>query len=90
MDWKDRTDEEIFSDVSEEAGSQLAYARGIEIQRRLHLLQHRAIEAQIMAVNEQRLAIKEMRRQSTFMMWSVIGTFHTALVSLAATVLHLF
>ena len=92
IDWAAKKDEEAFCG-SEQPGSQFAYERGLEIQRRLYLLQKTAAEQQVMAIAEQREAtvaqreaIAEMRRQSTIMFWSVIGIFATALVTLAAAI----
>jgi hypothetical protein len=90
IDWAAKQDEEVFGG-SEQPGSQFAYERGLEIQRRLYLLQKTAAEQQVLAIAEQREAtmaqreaIAEMRRQSTIMFWSVIGIFVTALVTLVA------
>lgn len=90
VDWRKMQDEAVF-DGGEQPGSQYAYDRSIEIQRRLYLLQKTAAEQQLLAIAEQReataaqrVAIAEMRWQSKMMFWSVIGVFLTALVTLLA------
>lgn len=92
--WSKRTDEQVFGQVGEEPGSQASYWRDIEIRRRLYALEKQAVEAQLAATNEQRAAIQaqrdavaEMRRQSTLMLWSVVGVFVTAVVTLVAALL---
>lgn len=90
-DWSKWTDEQVFGQVGEQPGSQASYWRDVEIKRRLYVLEKQALEAQLSATTEQRAAIQaqrdavaEMRRQSTLMLWSVIGVFVTAVVTLAA------
>jgi len=90
-DWGSKTDEQVFGGVHEQDGSQYAYWRDIEIKRRLYLLQKQSLDAQIAATEAQRQAtaaqekaVDVMHRQSRIMLWSVIGVFLTALVTLVA------
>lgn len=97
-DWSNRSDDEVFGGASEQPGSQASYWREIEVKRRLYELQRRALDEQIRAtasqrdaIDSQRQAIKaqndavaEMRNQSKLMLWSVVGIFVTALVTLAS------
>lgn len=82
-DWTKRTDEVFFSKVGEQNNSQAAYLRDIEIKRRVYLLQKDLLNAQIDAVATQKAATTEAVRQSTFMLYSTIGVFLTALIALA-------
>ncbi len=90
-DWTEKTDDEVFSTPGEDPGSRASYWRDTEIRRRLYQLEKKALERQIQAIDEQREATKsqrdainEMRRQSTIMLWSVVGIFVTAIVTLVA------
>ena len=87
-DWTKRTDEEVFSKVGEQIDSQAAYWRDIEIKRRIYLLQKDLLNAQIDAVATQKAATTEAVKQSTFMLYSTIGVFLTALITLATAYFH--
>ena len=87
-DWSKRTDDEVFSKVGEQGESQAAYWRDIEIKRRVYLLQKDLLNAQVDAVATQKAATIEAVRQSTFMLYSTIGVFLTALVTLATAYFH--
>jgi hypothetical protein len=87
-DWTKRTDDEVFSKVGEEGSSRAAYWRDIEIKRRVYLLQKDLLNAQIDAVATQKAATSEAVKQSTFMLYSTIGVFLTALVTLATAYFH--
>jgi hypothetical protein len=94
-DWSTWDDDRVFKNASEQPGSQASYWRETEIKRRLYLLQRQAVQAQLAATaaqadatTAQREAIAEMKRQSNMMLWSVIGVFLTALVTLAAAFIH--
>ena len=82
-DWTKRTDEKVFSEVGEQIDSQAAYWRDIEIKRRVYLLQKDLLNAQIDAVATQKTATTEAVKQSTFILYSTIGVFLTALIALA-------
>lgn len=90
-DWTGKTDEQVFGAASEQPGSQSSYWREIEIKRRLYILQKDALQAQLDVIAQQkdateaqREAIAEMRSQSRILLWSVIGIFATALMTLIA------
>lgn len=90
-DWTKKSDGDVFGRASEQPGSQASYWRDIEIRRRLYLLekanlelQHKVLDAQLLAVDEQRTATGQMAHQSNLMLASVIGIFVTALFTLAA------
>lgn len=90
-DWTKWPDKDVFGSAGEQPGSQASYWRDIEIKRRLYLLQRESLNAQIDATAAQReaiaaqyTAIQEMRNQSKFMLYSVIGIFVTAIVTLIA------
>ena len=90
-DWTRWTDEDVFGKAGEEPGSQASYGRDIEIKRRLYLLQKDSLQGQVAATAAQRdatvaqrEAIAELRRQSNFLLWSVVGVFLTAVVTLIA------
>ena len=83
-DWTTKTDEEIFAAVGELLNSQASYRRDIEIKRRLFLLQRHLLKAQIEAVGTQKAATQEAKHQSTFMLFSTIGIFVSALIMLLA------
>lgn len=90
-DWSQKSDDEIFKNASEQPRSQAAYWRSTEIQRRLYLLQQQLLQAQLDATavqrdasETQREATAVMKRQATIMLWSVIGIFATAIMTLAA------
>ena len=87
-DWTKRTDEQVFSKVGEQIDSQAAYWRDIEIKRRVYLLQKDLLNAQIDAVATQKAATTEAVKQSTFMFYSTIGVFLTALITLATAYFH--
>jgi hypothetical protein len=87
-DWTKRSDEEVFSKVGEQPDSQASYWRDIEIKRRVYLLQKQLLHAQIDAVETQEAATTEAVKQSTFMLYSTIGVFLTALVTLATAYFH--
>jgi hypothetical protein len=87
-DWTKRTEDEVFSKVGEEGASQAAYWRDIEIKRRVFLLQKDLLNAQIDAVATQKAATIEAVKQSTFMLYSTIGVFLTALITLATAYFH--
>jgi hypothetical protein len=87
-DWTKRTEEQVFSKVGEESQSQAAYWRDIEIKRRIYLLQKDLLNAQIDAVATQKAATTEAVKQSTFMLYSTIGVFLTALITLATAYFH--
>jgi hypothetical protein len=87
-DWTKRTEEEVFSKVGEEGQSLAAYWRDVEIKRRLYLLQKDLLNAQIDAVATQKAATTEAVKQSTFMLYSTIGVFLTALITLATAYFH--
>ncbi len=87
-DWTKRTEEEVFSKVGEESESKAAYSRDIEIKRRVYLLQKDLLNAQIDAVATQKAATTEAVKQSTFMLYSTIGVFLTALITLATAYFH--
>jgi hypothetical protein len=80
-DWTERTDEDVFLKVGEQCESQTAYWRDIEIKRRLYLLQKSLLNAQINAVETQKIAIAVSKRQSTFMLISAVGALATAIVT---------
>jgi hypothetical protein len=82
-DWTKRTDEQIFTGVGEEPGSPASYWRDIEIKRRLFFLQKELLRAQIEAVETQKNSTTETAKQSTYMLYSTVGVFLTALVTLA-------
>lgn len=91
IDWQNREEDLVFGGTGEQEGSQASYQRKIEIQRRLYLLQKDALQAQLAviatqreATTAQREAIAEMRSQSRIMLWSVVGIFATAIVTLIA------
>jgi hypothetical protein len=95
-------DDDVFGKAGEQPGSQMSYYRDIEIKRRLYILQRQALEGQIEAIQEQRNAIQEqrnatrlqkeaiveMRTQSRYLLWSVVGVFATALITLAVSLIH--
>jgi hypothetical protein len=87
-DWTRRSDDEVFSKVGEQGQSPAAYLRDIEIKRRVYLLQKDLLNAQIDAVATQKAATTEAVRQSTFMLYSTIGVFLTALIALATAFVH--
>ena len=87
-DWTKRTDEEVFSKVGEQIDSQVAYWRDIEIKRRVYLLQKDLLNAQIDAVATQKAATTEAVKQSIFMLYSTIGVFLAALITLATAYFH--
>jgi hypothetical protein len=87
-DWTKRTDEEVFSKVGEEPGSVASYWRDVEMKRRVYILQSKLLEAQIDAVATQKDATAESVKQSTFMLYSTVGVFLTALVTLATAYFH--
>lgn len=81
--FKEMSDDSLFRG-SEQPGSQNAYYRDTEIRRRLYVLQNEALKAQVAATQTQRQAISEMQSQSRIMLWSVIGIFASAVVTLLA------
>lgn len=90
-DWSRKTDDEVFKNASEQAGSQASYWRDTEIRRRLYILEKENLDMQrhllkvsIDAGQQQKSAIAEMRRQSTFMLLSVIAAFLAAAFTLLA------
>jgi len=87
-DWTKRTEDEVFSKVGEQGESMTAYWRDVEIKRRVYLLQKDLLNAQIDAVATQKAATTEAVRQSTFMLYSTIGVFLTALITLATAYFH--
>ena len=87
-DWTKRSDEEVFSGAGEQPESQASYWRDIEIKRRVYLLQKQLLYAQIDAVETQKAATTEAVKQSTFMLYSTIGVFLTALITLATAYFH--
>lgn len=89
-DWTTKADDQVFTQASEQPGSQASYWRETEIKRRLYLLekenlhlQARLLRAQQDSVAEQRASTAQMAEQSRLMLFSVIGVFLTALVTLA-------
>jgi hypothetical protein len=82
--WTTKTDEEVFAGAGEQPGSQASYWRDIEIKRRLFLLQKDLLTAQIDVVGTQKAATEEAQKQSTFMLFSTIGIFMTALITMLA------
>src|SRR5258708_7031043 len=78
----------VFSGVGEESESKAAYSRDIEIKRRVYLLQKDLLNAQIDAVATQKAATTEAVKQSTFMLYSTISVFLTALITLATAYFH--
>lgn len=54
----------------------------MEIRRRLYVLQNDALKAQMAATEAQKEAIAVMERQASFMFWSVVGIFATAVITL--------
>ena len=90
-DWSKWTDDQVFKNPGEQPGSQASYWRDTEIRRRLYILQQQALQAQIDAAAvqadataAQRETIVVMKGQSQIMLWSVIGIFATAVVTLIA------
>jgi len=86
--WTKRTDAQVFESPGEQPGSQSSYWRDIEIKRRLYLLQKELLEAQLDAVETQKNSTFEAKKQSTYMLYSTIGVFLTALVTLATAYFH--
>lgn len=97
-DWTKLPDKDVFGGAGEQPGSQAAYWREIEIQRRLYLLQRELLAAQVeataaqkAAVDEQRAATAEQRQaigimkgQSRLMLASTIAAFLAAAATLGA------
>ena len=84
MGWQEASDDEVFVGGAETPGSQRAYDRSLEAQRRVLALQREAVKVQIDATAAQREAIAEMRKQSNILVASVIGVFLTAVVTMIA------
>jgi hypothetical protein len=80
--WQEFQTDQLFGQVGEQPGSQTSYERDVEIKRRTYVLESELLAAQIATVKEQSAAVAEMRRQSTFMLWSTIAAFATALITL--------
>lgn len=90
-DWSKWTDDQVFKGASEQPGSQASYWRETEIKRRLYILQQASLDAQLKATaaqveatTAQREAIAVAKQQSRIMLWSVLGIFATAVVTLIA------
>jgi hypothetical protein len=81
-DWTKRTDNEVFTGAGEQPGSQASYWRDIEIKRRLFFLQQDLLRAQLAAVETQKTSTIETAKQSTYMLYSTIGVFLTAVITL--------
>lgn len=79
-DWTRKRDDDLFA-AHEMPNSQMSYWRETEIKRRLYLMQKENLEQQARAISAQEGATAEMKRQSTIMMWSVVGIFATAVIT---------
>jgi len=86
QDWTKLTDEQVFTAVGEQAGSQASYWRETEIRRREFLLTQQVLKAQIASAEAQQSATLVMKRQATVAVWSTVFAAASALAALATAV----
>lgn len=93
---KDWSDDQVFGGAGEQPGSQASYYREVEMRRRQYILEREllnsqlaATEAQNRAVEAQREATAEARRQSSYILYSTIFSAMSAAAALTAVAITL-
>lgn len=85
-DWTRFSDEQVFTNASEQIGSQASRWRDTEIRRREFLLNQELLKAQLASAQSQKQATRLMERQSTILLWTAVFAALSALAALATAV----